>query len=248
MVETIGTGWMVHVAMLGYVLGFLFRDQVLLRSLALTGTSFYIAYYYFHPAEPLWDAIYASVAIITANLIGLGRILYSRYVLFIPKNQRSVFRAMKGLQPGEFRQLMRLGEMKIADRSVEMTIEGEQPDSLYFVAEGAAVAGKEGREFNVPKNMFIGEVSFFLNRPASASVTLPAGGLYIRWTTSRLRAALRRDPMLARAFEVVVSRDMAAKFADSVHIDALGLAMDVPLAHAPARHEATGAMTRPALS
>ena len=65
------TETLVTIAIVGYVLGFLFKSQITLRMLVLVASLFYIAYYYYHPAEPLWGAIWGSVLIIVANLIGL---------------------------------------------------------------------------------------------------------------------------------------------------------------------------------
>jgi len=47
----------VYGALLFYVLGFLFRDELWLRGLLFVGTIFYILYYYFAAQSPLWDAI-----------------------------------------------------------------------------------------------------------------------------------------------------------------------------------------------
>lgn len=221
MLEDLGTSWLVHVAMFAYVLGFLFREQITLRLLVLIGTGFYIAYYYVQTPAPLWDAIFASVAIGTANLIGMGRLLYSRYVLLIPTEQRGIFGAMSGLQPGEFRKLMRLGEIKTADKDFEMTVEGTPPDHLYYVVDGTPRATKNGQSFSVRDEMFIGEISFILHRAASACVTLPAGSTYVQWNKAALRHAMARDPQFGQALEALISRDMARKVAESVHVDSI---------------------------
>jgi len=130
MIDHFEASWLVHLAMAAYVLGFLFREQILLRLLVLIGTGFYIAYYYNQTPVPLWDAIFASTAIGTANLIGMSRLLYSRYVLLIPMEQRGIFGAMSGLQPGEFRKLMRLGTISTAEDDLELTKEGTPPEFL----------------------------------------------------------------------------------------------------------------------
>ena len=43
----------VHVAALLYLVGFLFRDQLILRGLILVGDLVYILYFYFAPESPL---------------------------------------------------------------------------------------------------------------------------------------------------------------------------------------------------
>ncbi len=61
---------LIHFATLGYVLGFLFKKQLVLRMLVLVSTVLYIIYYYYFPAQPLWAAIMGSSLIMLANIIG----------------------------------------------------------------------------------------------------------------------------------------------------------------------------------
>ena len=217
----LSTGTLVHIAMLGYVAGFILKNQIGLRSLVLFATCFYIAYYYYHPETPLWGAIFASLMILLANLIGLSRILYGRMKLAMPADQVAIYDAMAGLQPGEFRKLMSLGEVRTTERETRLTTEGETPDHLYFIAEGAPVAEKGGRRFDVPPRHFIGEISFVLGTAATATVRLPAGGRYVMWDKDKLRRAFARSPELERGFEALLSRDMASKVSTSVQIERL---------------------------
>ena len=209
------TGYLVHIAMLGYVAGFLFRDQITLRILVMAGTAVYIAYYYLHPAEPLWGAIYASLAIMAANFIGLCRLLYSRMPIGIPADQWPIFEALQGLEPGEFRKLMRLGDMRRAESDVELTREGAPVDRLYFIISGNLTGEKDGVSFPVPHGEFIGDVSFMLKSEATASVVIRGGGVYYEWPKDELTQALRRQPKLSHAFEALIGRGMAKKFGAS---------------------------------
>jgi len=89
------------------------------------------------------------------------------------------------------------------------------------VVDGSPQATKNGQSFKVRDEMFIGEISFILHRPASACVILPAGSTYVRWDKARLRAAMARDPQFGQALEALISRDMARKVADSIHVDSI---------------------------
>ena len=71
--ESLPAGLLVNAAMIFYVAGFAIGGRVALRGFTLMGTGFYIAYYAVVAAAPLWDAILASLAIGTANLVGLVR-------------------------------------------------------------------------------------------------------------------------------------------------------------------------------
>ena len=218
MLEAFDTGYLVHIAMLGYVLGFLFRDQIILRLLVLVGTVLYIAYYYFHPAEPLWGAIYASLLIGAATLIGLFRVVYNRLQIGISAQHWPIFETLKGLEPGEFRRLIRIGEVRQCDEVLELTREGETPENLYFIMSGDAEVEKGDRIFPIGSGEFVGEISFVMNAPASATVRLPAGGVFVQWPQDALRAEVRRCPQLQAAFEALIGRDMARKIAVGVRI------------------------------
>jgi CRP-like cAMP-binding protein len=213
------TGYLVHLAMLGYVAGFLFKDQIFLRLLVLIGTVFYIAYYYFHPVEPLWGAIYASLMIIAANLIGLMRLIYSRLPFAIRPEHAPIRKVLQGLEPGEFRILMKQGALKRAEREITLTQENVPLSDLYFIIKGDPVGLKDGVPFKIQPGEFVGEVAFMLGDAASATVVLPEGGVYMRWDTPKLHRMINDRPQLARAFEVLIGRDMARKVAGSIRIE-----------------------------
>ncbi len=215
------TETLVTIAIVGYVLGFLFKSQITLRMLVLVASLFYIAYYYYHPAEPLWGAIWGSVLIIVANLIGLSRLLYSRLPIGIPADQWPIFKALEGLEPGEFRQLMSLGGMKFADRDVELTAEDTEVDCLYFAITGNVTGDKGGHKFRMYAGEFIGEVSFMLGGMATATVSIEKGGVYYEWRKDRLRKVLESQPRLSQAFEALIGRDMAKKVASGYRSEEL---------------------------
>lgn len=207
------TETLVALAMLGYVLGFIFKNQIFLRLLVLFGTIFYILYYYHHPAEPLWGAIYGSAGIMIANLIGLGRLMYSRLPIGIPADQWPIFKALEGLEPGEFRKLMSLGSMKFAEQDMILTEESVVVDNLYFAISGDLTGDKSGHPFKMYAGEFIGEVSFMLGGHATATVRIGQGGVYYEWKKEKLRRVLENQPRLAQAFEALIGRDMAKKVA-----------------------------------
>ncbi len=212
---------LVTLAILGYVLGFLFKSQITLRLLVLAASLFYIAYYYYHPSEPLWGAIWGSVLIIVANLIGLGRLMYSRLPIGIPADQWPIFKALEGLEPGEFRQLMGLGGMKFAESKVQLTEENTEVECLYFAISGDVTGDKGGHRFKMYAGEFIGEVSFMLGGMATATVSIEKGGVYYEWRKDKLRKVLQNQPRLAQAFEALIGRDMAKKVASGYRAEEL---------------------------
>lgn len=210
-----GTGILVHLAAFVYVLGFLVRDQLVLRGLVLFGTLLYIAYYYLHPDVPLWDAIGWSVVLGGVNLWVMWLIIRDRTHFNLSEDERQLFRAFQTLTPGEFRQVLKLAEWRTAGQKVTLTVEDETVERLYFVLDGEITIRKADRSFTVPANVFIGEIAFLLGSKASATVEVSPGTRFVQWPQQAFKHMLSRRPSLKMALDSLFNRDMAAKVARS---------------------------------
>ncbi|MFK7942633.1 MAG: hypothetical protein AB8B85_06950 [Paracoccaceae bacterium] len=208
----------VHLATASQVLGFLVTRQTVLRLLVLLGSGFYIVYYYMHLGTPQWDAIVGSSLIALANLVGLLVLIYSRMPIGMRGEDRLLFDAFGSLEPGQFRRLMRVGRLVQTEEAVELTRQGRSPEKLYFVLSGRPSIVKDNHAFRIADRSFVGEVAFKLGTPASASVTLPGGGVYVEWPRDLLENTLNRAPLLKQAFDALISRDMASKVALSAPV------------------------------
>lgn len=219
-----GTATFVHLATAAQILGFLVTKQIVLRVLVLIGSGLFVTYYYLHLGTPQWDAVVGSSLIALANLIGLVFLIYSRMPIGMSPQDRLLFDALGGLEPGQFRRLMKIGRLRRARGPVELTREGAAPPHLCFVMEGRPLILKDGHAFRIQDNCFVGEVAFKLGGPASATVTLPEGGSYVSWPREALEPLLGRSPILAQAFDALISRDMASKVAASAPIGSQSVA------------------------
>ena len=54
---------LIHIAAAIFLTGFLFRDQVILRSLVIVGNCVYVVYYYVVVVHPLWGGIGLGAAL-----------------------------------------------------------------------------------------------------------------------------------------------------------------------------------------
>ena len=210
-----GTGLLVHAAALLQVLGFLNRRQLVLRGLTLSGSLVYLAYYYLHPAEPLWGAMFWSGVLALANAVGIVRVLLDQRAHHPSMQHDSFLNIMKVLSPGEFRRLMQMAEWRIAVQPVQLTREGEIAPSLYFITDGKVDIGHNGKSIKLGAGAFIGEISFLLNGAATADVSAPAGTEYIEWPRDRLRRAIERTPALGASMERLFNQELARKLVNS---------------------------------
>lgn len=208
---TWSTGLLVHAAALLQVLGFLNRKQLVLRSLILAGSLVYLAYYYFHPEEPLWGAMFWSSVLALANLVGIVRVILERRATHSSEHHDSFLNIMKVLTPGEFRRLMQMAEWRVAEQTTQLTREGETASSLYFVTGGQVEIGRGGKDITLGPGIFIGEISFLLDGAATADVSAPSGTEYIEWPKERLRRAIDRTPTLGTSMERLFNQELARK-------------------------------------
>ena len=209
-------GLVIHLATLGYVLGFLFKNQLILRFIVFISTTFYIIYYYFYPETPLWGAIFGSCLIMFSNLIGTSSLLYDQLPFSIDDDYKPIFKSLKGIAPGEFRRLIKSANRGEAKEEIILTEELKSPTHLYYLLNGEANADKSGQHFTIPSGRFVGEISFILKgNKATATVKLQKGAKFLSWEKNELEKLFLKEPNLQQAFEAMIARDMASKLSTS---------------------------------
>lgn len=194
-----------------YILALLIIDQVILRVVLLFGSIFYVWYYAIVDAEPMWAAIFSNLAISSANAIGLGLLLLRKSRLSVPRRHADIYPAFHVLPPGDFRKLMALGKRHVTSTDMILTEEGSPVRTLYFVLSGELVAGKRDETFPLPERIFVGEVGYLTEKPASATTTLKAGGEVIEWDVAKIERMARRNPRFDMALDAAISIDLAEK-------------------------------------
>ncbi len=212
---TVDSGWLIHVAALLQVLGLLLRRQLLLRIFLLAGSLAYVGYFYAHAVEPMWAAVFWSAVLGTANVIGITRLVLERLHFRHSEEERRFLETLEILSPGELRRLMRLAKWHEAEATTTLTQEGRPVRELYYVLDGGIEIVKAGKSFPVEPGVFIGEVAFLLDTPASATVFLAPGARYIAWPAEPLRKLIGRTPSLGLTMERLFNQELARKVAQS---------------------------------
>ena len=217
------TSALVYVAMGFYALGFVFKRQVILRLLVIAGSAFYILYYYFQADAPLWDAITATVAIVTANLIGLVRLWLDRLPGRVRARDGAAYHALDALlpgalTPGQFRRLMRNANIVEIERETRALELGRVPATLCFVERGSVTFRKAGRSSMVDGPRFVGDVAFVTGGIACDDAWIAPGSRVVTWPVGALRRQIAAEPALERALHALLTRDMAAKIARCVEL------------------------------
>ncbi|MEP7173788.1 MAG: cyclic nucleotide-binding domain-containing protein [Aestuariivirga sp.] len=205
----------VHVAALLFLLGFLSRDQFILRGLVLLGDLLYILYFYFAPESPLWGGIFWSAMFAIANVAMIWLIFLDEVQFSLRADERKLFDLLADLTPGQFRKLLKAGRQEVAAAPVVITTENEPSSKLYFIIDGKITIGKGGQRTVSEGKTFIGEIAFLLARPATATVTLEPGCHYCVWDSKTLHAVLNSNPALRTALSAAMNRKLAEKVAQA---------------------------------
>lgn len=206
-ISFINASLLIHLASLLYVIAFIVRNQLLLRALG---------YYFFVPEVPLWDAIAWSVILGGANVYIMILLIMEKTTFQLTDNEKKLYDIFHTINPGEFRRLLKVTRWHETNPNErhKLTTEGDACHHLYFVFSGDIQIQKADRAFNISGEKFIGEVSYFLDNPASASVTIH-GGHYVSWEHSALKNLTKINPGIRVALQLILNKDMAHKIAIS---------------------------------
>jgi Cyclic nucleotide-binding domain len=204
---------LIHLGAVLYLICFLFRDQILLRSFAIAGDLAYTAYYFTAASHPLWEAIAWIIPNMTINIVMIFFILRDRRMTSLSDDEMSLFQNLRGLNPGQFRRLIKLGNWENVEAQKTLTEEGKPLDRLYYVLRGDVEINKGERNIKVDPTVFIGELAYLRKKPATATVSVRPGAVIVSWSHADLERATTKDAGLNGALGVLLSNDMAEKVA-----------------------------------
>jgi CRP-like cAMP-binding protein len=212
------TGFIPYLATLAAVLmliGFTFRNPLKLRAFAILGNLTFIAYYVLISDVPLWTAIISAAAIIAVNVYMMWQILNDRKMFRLSAEELMLFSRLPGLTPGQYKSLLEISEWHNPQVSLPLTILGEMPKALYYVLEGQVEVNRDGKRFAIGPHAFIGELAFLRQKPATATTFGNAGALIVSWEYAALRSLMSSNDGIRKAFDTMLSIDMAEKMAKS---------------------------------
>jgi CRP-like cAMP-binding protein len=210
---TVLSPYLIHLGALCYLVCFLFRDQLKLRIFAVLGDIIYTGFYFVAADQPLWSAIVYSTLNIIINFVMMSMILNDRRQTTLGDNDLRLYQSFPGMTPGDFRRLTRMGKWHRADASEILTEEGKPPERLYYVLEGSMELRKGDRNSILPAGIFIGEIAYLKNTPASATVVAKPGTQFMAWNQSDLKKFTERHDSLKQSLNLLLSTDLAAKVA-----------------------------------
>lgn len=211
MVDYLYPGGLVHLGALLYLVCFAFKNQIWLRSFAISGDIFYTAYYFLAADKPLWAAIVWNVPNIALNLFMIFLILRDSKLPLLKDDELLLFRMLSGLTPGQFKTILKGTFWQKSDQSVQLTEEGVKPHILCFVLKGDVSMEKRGQTRPIASKTFIGEIAYLKDMPATARVQVSGESVVAKWTHEFLNKVFEKDEKLKAAFTAMMATDLASK-------------------------------------
>jgi CRP-like cAMP-binding protein len=205
----------VHIGTLCYVLGLLTRKELLLRLLLLTGSSFYILYYYTVSDNPLWEAIASSALIGSSNFPVICRIFRERSTWGMSEEMLKLYASFPNFSPGQFRRMMKIADILEPGEALPLLTQGEVPTHLYLTVDGDFELVRDGQNALIGPGNFLGEISFLLGGAATATVIACPGSRYVAWELNDLRQMMEKHAVMDGAIAVLLNKDVARKLAVS---------------------------------
>lgn len=200
------------------LLAFLMTSMQKLRVLIALSSTSYALYYYFYPAEPFWLDVGAEVILVLINLCMLVYLAWSNSRVRFDQRESFLYaNEFSDLSRVEFKKLLKISEWHLEGPDFVYTLEGQAVKDIYYLVSGRAQAKlADGNLVVLPQGNVIGEVSYRLGCPASATVSSTEACMCLRWNQDELRALCARNANIKRAVDHVLSSHMARKLSELV--------------------------------
>lgn len=198
-----------------YFIGFLVRDELVLRMLIFAGTLLYLTYYLLFPSGPLWNAFFTSTILGLANLWVLGKIVFERTTLALSENEKRLYECFNTLTPGQFRILMKHATWHFVEEKTKVCTQAQTADRFFYILDGNINIEKNDKIFLLEQHNFLGEVAFILNGNYSATAYADKGVCFIEWNNQAIKKEMQKKPALFNAFSALFNKDLALKVSSS---------------------------------
>ena len=190
----------------------------LLRLMVVLSSSGFVVYYYGFPTEPLWLDVIAELVFVLINVFMMLYLVWGNArVKFDQREQFLYEHEFSDLTRIEFSKLLKISKWCMDAAGHVYTKEGENLKFIYYLVSGRAEAKlADGNTVIVPQGNVIGEVSYRLKCPASATVTSTESCLCLRWEQKELRKLCNKTDNIRLVVDSVLSTHMAKKLSEKL--------------------------------
>ncbi len=204
---------MVHVANVLYLISYLVRDILWLRVLTIFAGLSLLPFYCHCSDHILWAPIGWNALFISVNLIQIGILLRERRPRRLDGPEQELYdNVFSELTPGEFRQLLKVGEWRKIETGTTVVQRDTVVRDIQVLQRGALEVRSAGGviDRDTP-GQFVGEMSFLSGEKATADVVAIEPSLVFVWPQESLNKLLDKKPALAFKIRGILSLDVVAK-------------------------------------
>lgn len=192
-----------------------------LRMLTVASSALYVVYYYIYPADPMWLDIVTEGVFVLINLVMIFVLMHQKSQLKFSQEEKLLYDTyFRTITPFEYVKLMKLANWETCKGGQHLADKGQKVSHLTFIFDGNAdVMVEDKKVAEVKTGNFVGEVSFKLNQPASATVITQSGTRIVRWEQSQLKGFFDKNPGMKNCVEALISTDLAKKLSPTANKD-----------------------------
>ena len=138
-----------------------------------------------------------------------SRIRFDQREMFLYEHEFSTLTRM------EFSQLLKISEWQLKGAGHVYAVSGSMQEEIFYLVSGRATAKlPDGTSAAIHEGSVIGEVSFRLGCPASATVTALESCMCLCWDQKALRDLCAKNHNIKLTLDAVLSSHMARKLSD----------------------------------
>jgi CRP-like cAMP-binding protein len=201
-----------HLAYIIIAISYLLTNIFWLRIAAVVGLALEI-FYFVVTGSGLWTSVFWDTIFILINLVQVALLVRDRLSLRLTADQKAFLAPlMAELDKAQIAQLLRTGAWKTLDSGHILTREGEPVTDLTFICDGQTeVRVRDQTIAHVGPGNFIGDVSFAMGSPATATVLAEGEVRVLAFDQVRLKALCTKDQQIASAMYRRIGGGLATK-------------------------------------
>lgn len=204
-------GFVGHLSYILLVVSMLMRDISMLRLLVIASALAGIAYdlvWLRNPVGVFWEGLLLLVNVVQLYLLWRK----DRGARFSPEEKRFMAERLRGLSPGEAREVLDLGEWTVLPEGALLTAQNETPAYLTFISDGAASVLIDGTVITtVETGHYVGEMSALDAGAASADVVTTRASKVWRIEASKIAWLKRERETLSNALFAGIALELRRK-------------------------------------
>ncbi len=202
-----------HLSFAMVALSFWLKDVLSLRVTSMIASSCAIIFQLTALPEPLMMIVWWNLLFIAINGTRVFIMVQDRLKVNFTEEETELFYTnFRSFTPVEYMKLLRAGQWINIPAGDLLISEGEEHARVCVIYNGRAAIRKHGRKIaRISDGSFLGEMSFFDKKPASADVVAESDLKMVAWRREDLDQLLKRNPTMTHSLHAVFTEDLAAK-------------------------------------